>query len=153
MKETKPTQEEKGNILLSEFIGLKFQAYRDNSSYDRKFDTYSECLEWIEERGFEGYIPELGWGCGVGDHHENWNSLMQVVEKIEREFCVSISIEQASCCVDWQGTEPDDENLLEMLQSFDQIYEESNSKISATFNACVLFVGWLKLRQKGGEGE
>lgn len=76
-------QIDKGNILISEFLGKKFKPYYGNSSYDIKFDTYQECADWIRDSHLEKeYSPELGWNCGVGNYHKSWNDLMPAVEKI-----------------------------------------------------------------------
>ncbi|SMC53032.1 hypothetical protein [Pedobacter nyackensis] len=138
----KPTQEE-GNILLSEFKGVKFQARRDNQSYDKKFDTYAECIEWIEEKGYEDFYPEIGFGSGVGNHHDNWSSLMAVVEKIE-----SLGYDSRI-----HGNYSDGGFLCDFVDLENNEHGGSVSyvsKIEAVFDACVQLVGWLKLRQKGG---
>jgi hypothetical protein len=61
-------------------------------------------------------------------YHENWNEIMQVVEKIE-EMSYKVTIEQNFCRIDMF--------LLEHI-----IVLESNLKIDAVYNACLSFIKW-----------
>lgn len=72
----------KGNILICEYMGVEFIPYKDNSSYNKSFNTYKKCKKWIKNNAEEGYVPAIGWNQNVGDYHRNWASLMPVVEKI-----------------------------------------------------------------------
>lgn len=140
--EEKAKTQEAGNILLCEFMGRKFKAYRDNESYNTEFDSFDACQKWIDENnvGIKGFSPHIGWNDKCGNYHELWGSLMLVVERIETLMYVSVTIELSECYIDWLGEEPEDIRLLNMLSSMEQIHKDSNSKISSTFNACVEIV-------------
>lgn len=76
----------KGNILIAEFMGRTFQAYKDNSSFEKKFKTYADCEKWITKNKLEGYIPELWYKQGCGEYNSSWDWLMPVIEKIVRQL-------------------------------------------------------------------
>lgn len=73
-----------GNKLIAEFMGRKFFAYKGNHSYDRAFNTYKECEEWIGGKlKDDGYKPEIGWQQECGKYHSSWDWLMPVLDKID----------------------------------------------------------------------
>ena len=73
-----------GNTLIAEFEGFPFVPYKGNSSVDKKFNTYKECKDYIEEHKLEGYIPELWWDQKSGKYDHDFGSLMRAVEKITK---------------------------------------------------------------------
>lgn len=72
---------EKGNILISEFLDKPFRPYFDSRFIDMPFRRYDACLAHCESQVIK-YKPQIGYQVGVGDYHENWNTLMEAVEKI-----------------------------------------------------------------------
>ena len=60
-------------------------------------------------------------------YHEDWNLLMEVVEKIESIKGVQIFINGISC---------------EIMFKSKVISKHSNTKIEAVYNACVTFIDW-----------
>lgn len=73
-----------GNVAISEFMKVKFFAYKGNHSYNKKFKTYAACEKWIKNNGLEGYYPEIFWKQGVGKYDSSWESLMPVIQKISK---------------------------------------------------------------------
>lgn len=73
-----------GNILLCDFMGIKFTPYKGNTSMNGVALTYQECETYINNMGKAGvgYKPEIGWTLGVGKFNSSWNELMKVVEKV-----------------------------------------------------------------------
>jgi len=86
----KSSQEVESNKLVAEFMGMKVKAYKENSSYDKEFDSYNKCEKWIKESNCMGYQAQLGWDNISGNYHNEWNYLMPVVDKIRRELYVII---------------------------------------------------------------
>lgn len=134
----------KGNIIISEFLGRKFYAYKDNSSYNTEFNSYSECMKFIEANRLEGYKPELGWQLSTGDYHNNWNSLIEAVEKIENlsnlnngfGFIVEIGCWTCSIKDLFSG-----ESISHTSPSSTTI----KRKIDAVYASVVDFIKWLKV--------
>lgn len=73
---------EEMNKMISEFMGRKFFAYKDNNSYTQGFATYEKCLDAIIKNRWEDYEPCIGWNLKFGKYHESWDWLMPVVRKI-----------------------------------------------------------------------
>lgn len=73
-----------GNTLIAEFEGLPFFPYKGNRSVDKKFNTYKECKQYIDENNLEGFIPELWWNVKSGGYDHDFASLMRAVEKITK---------------------------------------------------------------------
>lgn len=120
-------------------MGIKFYAYKDNSSFNTPYDTYKECMDDIYYNKWHGYYPEIGWQSACGDYDTNWSSLMLVVEKIE-SLLLAVIIEKSSCYITWQGSEPVDTELLIFLQNFKDIYHNEETKIEAVYLASILFI-------------
>ena len=103
----KPTQQQKDNKLIAEFMGLTI--ITDNISY---FDT--------------NYKP-------LKNYHNDWNWLMEVVEKIENLSkegeTYMFSITKFSARVTYKGSRIVDLPI-------------DNTKIEAVYNACIEFIVW-----------
>jgi hypothetical protein len=120
---------DKGNILISEFDGRKFYAYKDNSSYDKKFNTYQKCFDWIRKQNLHGYKPEIGWQLGFGKYDTSFEWLMEVVEKIES---MKIIMEITLSTV----------NVFSELNGFEDFYIKGKTKKEAVWLAVVGIIKW-----------
>lgn len=129
------------NTLIAEFMGRKFEARLGDTSYQRLFTSYTECLEYIKKHDLNGYTPQLGWGMGCGQYHESWEWLMPVVDRIE-SLLLSVQITDNNCFISWLGAEPDDKEFLKRLEQFDGIDEYGDTKIEAVYNAVSKFIEW-----------
>jgi hypothetical protein len=109
----KPTQQQKDNKLIAKFMGLTI--ITDNISY---FDT--------------NYKP-------LKKYNEDWNWLMEVVEKIENLEDGEFSVEITNNCCEINGFEIHT-NLF--------ICNNSETKIQAVYNACVDFIKWYNEQNK-----
>jgi hypothetical protein len=160
----------KNNAMIARFMGRKFKAYRDNSSFNIDFDTYEECMQYIKDKNLKDYYPELGWRLGCGSYHESWDALMPVVEKIEattvllqidqnddpefepdireEEWQFSVEIVNSQCMINqdvlpqFYGTDTD------FLKTYDCRYEGTITKIEAVYRAVIQFITWYNQQPK-----
>jgi len=71
------------NRIIADFDDRKYKPYWKNNSYDKEFNTFSECLKWINGQSIRTpHAPQLGWNLGFGKYHESWDWLMPVIIKI-----------------------------------------------------------------------
>jgi hypothetical protein len=117
-----PTIEE-NNRIINEFVGLKPKCELDGVYSFSDMPFFS-----IRENDIEKVIQGI---AKYSKYHTDWNWLMKVVEKIE-SLGYSVNIENYSCVI-----EPNDEREL-FIQSGSFSFNES--KINATYNACVKFI-------------
>lgn len=116
----KPTQQQKDNKLIAEFMGLTI--ITDNISY---FDTNYKALK---------------------NYHSDWNWLMEVIEKIETEF-PNYTIQWEYDAREEFAEEGKYKAYLFTLFPRDEILTRLTdlrfkTRIEAVYNACVEFVKW-----------
>lgn len=118
------TQEHiEGNKIIAEFDGWKFSHFvfkdtEDELTYYKKYDSDGNCIH-------DGilHIPE---------YNENWNILMEVVEKIE-SLGKSVRIENYSVWVTYSHNQnPREERLY--------IYKHEKTKIEAVWLSVIGFI-------------
>lgn len=145
-----------GNKIIAEFDGRKFKAYNGNTSYDKEFDTYKECEDWIGGlKKSEGYKPEIGWKLDCGKYHSSWNWLMPVVEKIEqlsKGNSVYINTSQFELydapfteCTIWVRDEPS--GGISGLSKW-HTTNEDRSKIKSVWLSVIKFIKWYNNQNK-----
>lgn len=123
---------DKGNILIAEFAGRNFYAYKDNRSYNKKFKTYQKCYDWIKKQNLHGYKPEIGWQLGFGKYDTSFEWLMEVVEKIESmKIIVEITLSTV--------------NVFSELNGFDDFYIKGKNKKEAVWLAVFEIIKWYNL--------
>ncbi len=117
----------KNNILIAEFLGGEVELWK----------TEDRLGEDIENDAYYVYFPDFIGGIAIEDldYHENWNSLMEVVEKIENhsEFC-SVLFTPNGCAID-----------VNIKNGFHYCID-CDTKIEAVYNACVQFIKWFNNR-------
>lgn len=129
------TQEQiiEGNSLIAEFMG-RLQEHHIVEGFDQEYGTFESRPE-----------TEHDW-----KFHTSWDWLMPVVEKIQSMY-VNVDIHGTSydnnCYIHYSGAEPEEQLLLEKLQSFKGIYIGNASKIEATYSAVIQFITWLNDKQ------
>lgn len=72
-------------------------------------------------------------------YHNNWDNLMRVVEKIEKDFEYSVTMAWQHCIIENAG-----ENKQEI-----RIETDSSCKREATFMAIVEFIKWYNEQKEG----
>lgn len=109
---------EEGNKLIAEFMGHSLD---DEGYYD------------IPQTTCQGYFDKT-IPCNL-EYNSSWDWLMPVVEKIEEDFgdYLSTSITGGRCFIT---------NHLSVgpFKNMDEIFEDSSSKIEATYDAVVKFI-------------
>jgi len=94
------------NKIIADFDdNVKYKPYYGNHFYDKEFNTYSDCEQWIIENVTLEHKPELGWNKGFGQYDTSWAELMPVIDKIESlgykfQICrrrVDISLDNGAC--------------------------------------------------------
>lgn len=127
---------EKDKIVLSDFLELKWQAYKDNSSFTKTYVSYKDCLNDIKRNNWDGYKPELGWQKGTGDYDKNYNSLIPVLEKIEfLNYSTTLSY------IGGLG------HILKILSGgvdIPIVARVKDTKIEAICDSCIKFINWYK---------
>ena len=117
------------NILIAEFLGGEIVLWE---AKDRLGDD-------IENDAYYVYFPGLFGGISVEDlnYHEDWNSLMEVVEKIENynEF-TSVLFAPQGCAINCY-----------MKNGF-SFSNDCDTKIEAVYNACTEFIKWVNNESK-----
>lgn len=76
-------------------------------------------------------------------YHAEWGWIMQVIEKIE-SFHLYVHIETHGCNINSRGCEDEKYPWLEKFWNveIDEIIQEDESKIIATWKCCVKFIKW-----------
>lgn len=131
---------DQSNVIMAEFVGKKFLPYKENSFVQKEFDTYEECVRFIEEDKREGYVPELGWKMKTGDFHKSWDWLIPVIEKIE-SLGYFVMINKWTSVYLVEGERQDKRTPITSIEGF--------SKIENTYVAALEFILWYKLQNNG----
>lgn len=116
------------NEAICEFIGWEFRpdgedwfkAYHDG---DLMWAASGKELKKILLEGFK--------------FHEDWNRLMPVVEKIERDYCniIELVIYSSSCCINrWNPH----------TSKYDSFIHETGDKKEAVYKAVYQFITWYQ---------
>ncbi len=119
----------KNNILIAEFLGGKLELWeaKDRLGEDTENDAYYL------------YFPDIIEGIPIEylNYHKNWNSLMEVVEKIENhsEFC-NVLFTPRGCAID-----------VNIEKGFHYCID-CDTKIKAVYTACIEFIKWFKNENK-----
>ena len=114
-----------GNKLIAEFMGWTTKS-RYHHIKQRKV------LEWIVPENSNNIYYEFNDGyleCFEERFHESWDWLIPVVEKIEKEYEVSIIDNECEICTTGYK--------IKVLVSV-----VSNSKIEAVYKAVIKFIEW-----------
>jgi hypothetical protein len=132
-----------GNRLIAEFMGEKFVAYKENSSFSKKFKSYEACEKWIKRtKGAEGYVPAIGWNLKCGKYYESWDWIMSVVVKIEA-FGLLVRIGGIDCEIVSKGVEDEDYPWLQNIPEegfYSSEYERT--KLSCVWDVVLQFIKW-----------
>jgi hypothetical protein len=106
------------NKLIAEFIGLTYRTKKDYQG-------------WYKDSSFTDRICSFD---GL-KFHTDWNWLMQVVEKIEKEHEFNTKL--------WYNRTRKDYQMQLFYTDFEKdIIVNSKSKIEAVYNACIEFIKW-----------
>ena len=123
---------EAGNITISEFVGKKFQAFKNNRSYDKMFDTYKECKDFCDSLEDKGYEPCVGWTIGLGKYHSSWDWLMPVVEKYA----------EVTYGTGWDNSFGYAEIFSELRKKYNTYHEGMAATIKDVWISLVQFIHW-----------
>ena len=114
----------KNNILIAKFLGGEIGLW----------EAENRLGEDTENDAYYVYFPDLVGGIAIEDldYHKNWNSLMEVVEKIENhsEFC-DVLFAPNGCAID-----------VNIKNGFHYCID-CDTKIKAVYKACVKFIKWF----------
>lgn len=117
------------NVLIAKFLGGSIELWEAN---DRLGDD-------IENDAYYVYFPECAEGIPLEylDYHEDWNCLMEVVEKIENyNECTSVIFAPQGCAINCY-----------MKNGF-SFSNDCDTKIEAVYNACTKFIKWVNNESK-----
>lgn len=106
------------NKKIAEFLGVEYLYCNNNQA--NYFVLLNEFKEEIES-----------------SFHNDWNLLMQVVEKIESIDRVTVVFETDNLIIITISTH----NVGEKFKC-KQIHKQSTTKIEAIYNACIEFIDW-----------
>lgn len=123
------------NRAICEFMGWEFKpdgedwykAYHDG---DLMWADTGYGLEQIFLKGFK--------------YHEDWNKLMPVVEKIEKDYCniIELVMYSSSCCINkWNPH----------TGKYDSFIHETGNKRDAVYKAVYQFITWLNQQKQTNE--
>ena len=123
---------EENNRIIAEFMGWSTHPrhgdkYLINKSKDRVN------LPWYSECNWEASLREF-------NYHSDWNILMPVIEKIEKEFCstnIHYYSQKQMYSVDFSG--------------FNIKYEESeygDDKIKILYDSCIKFINFYNKQKE-----
>lgn len=139
----------KNNISLAKFLGGKVEVWEERDNLGERI--YKDDEYMFFEDSFEVFLPE------ELEFHKNWDSLMQVVERIEsindEEYGkFSVNIHNNVCDINsikgWLV--PENESMWAYMSDPNAIFP---TKIESTYYNVVKFVEWynelLKNRENG----
>jgi len=138
----------KNNILIAEFLGGTVESWEaeDRLGNDTENDAYYV------------YFPDLAEGIAVEDldYHEDWNSLMEVVETIkhlkETEGCgkgtsmvTSFEIKDNSVTIAYGNNDFYDNIYIPHTDNgkYFEVYNCKNNQKEAVYAACIKFIKWF----------
>lgn len=111
------------NKLCAEFLGGEIELWE---AEDRLGEDVKNNVYYV-------YFPDSFEGIALEDldYHENWNSLMEVVGKIENysEFC-NVSFAPNGCAIDV------------FIENGFHYCIDCDTKIEAVYKACTKFIKW-----------
>lgn len=126
------TNEVEGNRSIAEFDGWEFK-----ENFDGLIEAYYDgACQWVDNKRFLNHILTSEHGFS---YNSNWNKLMPVVEKIEKDCKGEVIIYH--CCCDI-GVYPDGFDTSNTISSV--CYPQAKSKIEATWLAVTQFLKWYK---------
>ena len=122
-----------GNKLIAEF--LKLETCTDKECSGNLCYFYEPLSRYLK-------VSDM-------DFHENWKSLMPVVERIEKECKALVNINSVSCEIKTIPfhIEIIDDNVTKNHSKY-SIYRESNSKIESTWLCVVDFIHFYNTQNK-----
>lgn len=135
-----------GNKIIAGFMGWTFEIIPNE--YGGELIAYYEGKSrWRGER--PDYLDEMMSSENGYAFHCDWNKLMPVVEKIEDCFdgSIMVRIHDKRCHIE-MGTQYGITKKGENIEVPDCYNGFCNTKIEATWKACVQFIKWLNSQKQ-----
>lgn len=124
------------NRTICEFMGWEFKKDPkfEHMAYFEGRQMWCDNLQGVNKVLLEGF-----------KYHEDWNKLMPVVEKIEKEFCndFELIIYSSSCYINKWNHEK---------ERYDTFISGAGKKLDAVYAAVYQFITWLN-QQKQNNGQ
>lgn len=122
------------NKLIAEFLGSQYI----NKPYTDREGVINDFWHWTKPNCKIPHSIGIGelttaWTIGNFHFHDDWNWLMEVVEKIESLGSCQIDISFNWCRVGYKG---------ETFNYDSRTHFAKITKIEAVYNACVEFIKW-----------